>query len=352
MPVDNGRRSTRGFGSEGVPGQPPADGRCRGRDAAADGHFAGQVRAAPPRQRHPGLSWQRAGQRDDFGPVRGAEHRRAPAARSILQPGQPAGSEPAAPLADRVGAHPHLGGDRGVVLVGRRGEHDRGSQPVAVGPAHRLGPGRQHGLLFAGQDNLVWAWHGHAFLCRIRFIGSAPVPGTRQPRWRKPPGEDNCRGPIPRLHQGLPPGTAAARPGPRTLAADRQPADPPPRGLQLRRRHFDRRHHAQTVPAALCRLRQPMAVRDLPRQPRRLRPNRSSSPACPSAAAKTPPTPPVASTSTTPPPGPEPPTNLWARPHSGAAPHPNRHASAWLRLRSGAGAWLRLRERAPAAGQR
>ena len=75
---------------------------------------------------------------------------------------------------------------------------------------------------------------------------------------------------YPRLHQDIP-GTAAARPGPRTLAADRQPADPPPRELQLRRRGPDRRDHAQTVPAALCRPGQPVAVRDLPRQPRRLR---------------------------------------------------------------------------------
>src|SRR5215467_4302912 len=44
--------------------------------------------------------------------------------------------------------------------------------------------------------------------------------------------------------------------------------------------------------------------------------NRSSPPACPSAPAKTPSTPPAASTSTTPPPGPEPPTNLRARPLS------------------------------------
>ena len=42
-------------------------------------------------------------------------------------------------------------------LAGRRGQHDRGPQPLTVGPAHRPGPGRQHGLLLTGQDNLVWA---------------------------------------------------------------------------------------------------------------------------------------------------------------------------------------------------
>src|SRR6266567_8711549 len=100
------------------------------------------------------------------------------------------------------------------------------------------------------------------------------MPYPRQcPARRGGPGRQEkmtCRGHLPRLHQDLP-GTAAARPGPRTLAADRQPADPPPRDLQLRRRDTDRRHHLQTVPAALCRLGQPVAVRDLPRQPRRLR---------------------------------------------------------------------------------
>ena len=44
------------------------------------------------------------------------------------------------------------------------------------------------------------------------------------------PGEDDWRGHLPRLHQDLD-GTAAARPGPRTLAADRQPADLPPRAF-------------------------------------------------------------------------------------------------------------------------
>ena len=75
---------------------------------------------------------------------------------------------------------------------------------------------------------------------------------------------------YPGLHQDVS-GAAAARPGPRTLAPDRQPADPPPRDLQLHRRDADRRHHPQTVPPALRRLRQPVAVRRLPRQPRRLR---------------------------------------------------------------------------------
>jgi hypothetical protein len=47
-------------GFERVAGQPPANGGCRDRDAAAGGQFAGQVRAAPLRQRHAGLGRQRA----------------------------------------------------------------------------------------------------------------------------------------------------------------------------------------------------------------------------------------------------------------------------------------------------
>src|SRR5262249_2256266 len=82
-------------------------------------------------------------------------------------------------------------------------------------------------------------------------------------------GEDGHRGQVPRLDQDVS-GTAPERQGPRTLAPDHQSADPPPRGLQLHRRDPTRRHHAQALPPALRRLRSPMAVRDLPRQPRRL----------------------------------------------------------------------------------
>src|SRR5262249_4676114 len=82
-------------------------------------------------------------------------------------------------------------------------------------------------------------------------------------------GKDGPRGHIPGLDENVA-GTAPNRPGPRTLAPDRPPAHPPPRHLQLHRRDPDRRHHAQTMQAPLCRLRPPLAVRDLPRQPRRL----------------------------------------------------------------------------------
>ena len=45
-----------------------------------------------------------------------------------------------------------------------------------------------------------------------------------------------------------------------------------------------------------------------------------------------------------------PPTDLRCHPHSGAAPHPNSRAGAWLRSRGGVGGGLPVR--APAAGQR
>jgi hypothetical protein len=47
---------------------------------------------------------------------------------------------------------------RGVILASRRSEHDPGPQPVTAWPAHRPGPGRQHGLFVGGQVNLAWAW--------------------------------------------------------------------------------------------------------------------------------------------------------------------------------------------------
>ncbi len=59
-------------GLEGIVGQPPADRGRRDRDLAAGGQFAGQVRAASPRQRHAGLGGQCACQRDDLGPVCGS----------------------------------------------------------------------------------------------------------------------------------------------------------------------------------------------------------------------------------------------------------------------------------------
>jgi hypothetical protein len=126
-------------GLEGVSGQPPADRGRRGRDLAAGGQFAGQLGAAPPRQRQAGFGGQRARQRHRLGPVRGGEHRRAPASRGIFQPRQPGSSEPAAPLADRVHMHIQLHGDRGVGLAGGRCQHYPCPQPVAVGAAHRPG---------------------------------------------------------------------------------------------------------------------------------------------------------------------------------------------------------------------
>jgi hypothetical protein len=54
-------------------------------------------------------------------------------------------------------------------------------------------------------------------------------------------GKDGHRGQVPELDENIA-GTAPGRPGPRTLAADRQPAHPPPGRLQLHRRDPDRRY--------------------------------------------------------------------------------------------------------------
>ena len=148
-------------------------------------------------------------------------------------------------------AHPQLPGDRGVGLAGGRGQHDLTPAAGRGRPAHRPGPGRQHGLLLVGQDNQVRARHRHLiFVPHPRAGAAARHAAIARPR------EDGCRGQVPGLDQDVP-GTAPARPGPRTLAPDHQPADPPPRRLQLRRRDPGRRHHAQAVPAALRRLRPP-----------------------------------------------------------------------------------------------
>ena len=76
------------------------------------------------------------------------------------------GSRPAATGGATCGPYrctPQLPGDRGVILPGCCGEHDRRAQPVTVRPTHRPGAGRQDGFFLAGQDNLTWAWHRHAF---------------------------------------------------------------------------------------------------------------------------------------------------------------------------------------------
>src|SRR5260370_4672133 len=96
-------------------------------------------------------------------------------------------------------------------------------------------------------------------LCRTRA-------SARRASDRQGPSGGGRRGQVPRLHQDLA-GAAAACPGPRTLAADRQPAHPPPRDLHLRRRHVGPQHHPQAVPAPLRRLHPPLAVPHLPPPP-------------------------------------------------------------------------------------
>jgi hypothetical protein len=60
--------------------------------------------------------------------------------------------------------HTRLHGDCRIGHASARREHYPCPQPVAVGAAHRLGAGYQHGLFFAGQDNQVRTDHRHLIL--------------------------------------------------------------------------------------------------------------------------------------------------------------------------------------------
>ena len=138
-------------------------------------------------------------------------------------------------------------------------------------PAHRPGPGRQHGLLAAGQDNLVWAWHGMRSIRRTAVLYAVPAPVPQQrPRWHSRQEKMTAVARYPdstktSLEQRL-----------RARARERWPQIA---SLQIRHRGTFSYVDATLTDATtlkLCRLRyvgsgQPMAVRDLPRQPRRLR---------------------------------------------------------------------------------
>jgi hypothetical protein len=112
-------------GSDGVLPQPAAHGGRR--DAvgdAAGGQLGGQFRARPPRQRHPGLGRELAGQGLGLGDLHGGEAGRAPAALAVGQGRQAALGKPAPPGAHRVHMHPRLDGDTCVGPAPSRQEHD------------------------------------------------------------------------------------------------------------------------------------------------------------------------------------------------------------------------------------
>jgi hypothetical protein len=80
------------------------------------GDLGQQFRAGPARQRDPGRGGgQLAGQRDYRGPGQLADRPRPPAAGQVSQPGQPAPSEPAPPLAHRVHGDLQVRGDPGII---------------------------------------------------------------------------------------------------------------------------------------------------------------------------------------------------------------------------------------------
>src|SRR6266545_174938 len=100
------------------------------------------------------------------------------------------------------------------------------------------------------------------------------LPAGQRRRLRDATGRDRARWAggdqgDPRVDQGLT-GPAATRPPARALARAGHCRCALPGPVRLRRRRPGRRRGAGAVPAAVCRLGEPVGVRDLPGQPRRL----------------------------------------------------------------------------------
>jgi hypothetical protein len=99
-------------GSDGVLPQPAAHGGRR--DAvgnAAGGQLGGQFRARPPRQRHPGLGRELAGQGLGLGDLHGGEAGWVPVALAVGQGRQAALGKPTPPGAHRVHVYLRIDGD-------------------------------------------------------------------------------------------------------------------------------------------------------------------------------------------------------------------------------------------------
>ncbi len=157
--------------------QPAPHGRGRDRlhDSAVD-RFGGQLRAAPPGQRHPGLGRQRAGHRLDLDRGDCREDAGPAASRSVIQTSQSASGEPAAPLADGVDGDGHAVGDGGVALAVSGGQHDPGPQHITLLATSPACPGRQDLPLTTAQHDPNRAAHSHDPVVPV------PWPGAVAPR--------------------------------------------------------------------------------------------------------------------------------------------------------------------------
>jgi hypothetical protein len=101
-------------------------------DALGDG-LGRQVRAAPPRQRHPGLSRQLAGQGFDLGGLQRCEAAGPSGSGPVLHPGHAVIGVSASPRPDGVDRHAVTSGDLGVGVAAGGVQHDPRPDDLLVG---------------------------------------------------------------------------------------------------------------------------------------------------------------------------------------------------------------------------
>lgn len=129
-------------------------------DALSDG-LGGQVRAAPPRQRHPCLRGRLAGQRFDLGGLQWCEAAGSSGSGPVLEPGHAVIGVAAAPGPDGIDRHAVTPGDLGVDVAAGGIEHDPRLDDLLVGDG--AGPGQPGELssLRGGQGDPAGAGNGH-----------------------------------------------------------------------------------------------------------------------------------------------------------------------------------------------
>ena len=169
--------------------------------------------------------------------------------------------------------HTQLGSDRGVGDAVGGGQHDPGAEHVAM---RARGRARARAVsadtIGVGQDD-----HERGSDARHDPLSARP-PGQRRvtPRRCRRSIAPGARATMRHMAK-IPDSTQTSLrqrltdPGPGTLAPDRRGPHPLPGRVRLRRRRPGRRRDPAAVPAALRRLGRPLGLRDLPRQPRRLR---------------------------------------------------------------------------------